>query len=66
MLVLEDGHVNWYCWTPVLGLGLEVDFTFANNNNNNNINDKNPHLNFMKETILGDKEQEVGEIRDKR
>ena len=55
---------KFFCQTPVLGLGLEVDFTFANNNNNNNINDKNPHLNFVKGTVLGEKEQEVG-IRDK-
>ena len=49
---------------PVLGLGLGVDFTFAWDNSNNN-NDKNPHLNFLKGTVLGDKEQ--GErIRDKR
>ena len=48
---------------PVLGLGLGVDFTFAWDNSNNN-NDKNPHLNFLKRTVLGDKEQRVG-IRDK-
>ena len=56
------------CQTPVLGLGLGVDFTFAwdnNNKNNDNNNDKNnPHLNFVKGTVLGDKEQGVG-IRDK-
>ena len=51
---------------PVLGLGLGVDFTFAWDNNNNdnnnkdNNNDKNPHLNFLKGTVLGDKEQGVG------
>ena len=52
--------------TPVLGLGLGVDFTFAWGNNNNNINHNhnNPHLNFVKGTVLGDKEQGVG-IRDK-
>ena len=52
---------------PVLGLGLGVDFTFAwdnNNNINNNNSDENPHLNFLKGTVLGDKEQGVG-IRDK-
>ena len=49
----------------VLGQGLGVDFTFAWNNNyyNNNKNDKNPHLNFLKGTVLGDKEQGE-EIRD--
>ena len=39
----------------------------CNNNNNNNNNEKkkkNPHLNFLKGTVLGDKEQGVG-IRDK-
>ena len=53
--------------TPVLGLGLGVDFIFAldnKNNNKNNHNDNNPHLNFLKGTVLGDKEQGVG-IRDK-
>ena len=54
----------------VLALGLGVDFTFAwDNNNNNNKNKnyknyKNPHLNFLKGTVLGDREQGVG-IRDK-
>ena len=63
------------CQTPVLGLGLGVDFNFAwdnnnnnndnnNNNNDNNNNDKYPHLNFLKGTVLGDKERGVG-IRDK-
>ena len=49
-----------FCQTPVLGLGLGVDFSFAWDNHNHN----NPHLNFMKGTVLGDKEQGVG-IRDK-
>ena len=54
-----------YCQTPVLGLGLGVDFTFAGDNHKNeNDNDKNPHLNFVKGTVLGDREQGVG-IRDK-
>ena len=45
-----------YCQTPVLGLGLGVDFTFAGDNHKND-NDKNdnPHLNFVKGTVLGDK-----------
>ena len=48
----------------VLGQRLGVDFTFAwDDNNNNSKNDKNPHLNFLKGTVLGDKEQGVG-IRD--
>ena len=56
--------------TPVLGLGLGVDFTFAEDNHkNHNRNHKNhknvinPHLNFVKGTVLGDKEQGVV-IRD--
>ena len=56
-----------FCQTPVLGLGLGVDFTFAWDNINKNYgsNDKNnPHLNFVKGAVLGDKEQGVG-IRDK-
>ena len=56
-----------YCQSPVLGLGLGVDFTFAwdSKNNDNDNNDKNsPHLNFVKGTVQGHKEQGVG-IRDK-
>ena len=47
-----------------------VDFAFSLDNNHNhknhndNDNDNNPHLNFLKGTVLGDKEQGV-EIRDK-
>ena len=46
-----------------------MDFIFAWDNNNNNKNNdnnykNNPHLNFVKETVLGDKEQGV-RIRDK-
>ena len=62
--------INWilptrklYCQTPVLGLGLGVDLTFPwdnHNNHKNHKNDNNPHLNFVKGTILGDKEQGVG------
>ena len=58
-----------YCQTTVLGVGLGVDSTFAWDNNNNNDNDNknndknNPHLNFKKGTVLGDKDQVVG-IRD--
>ena len=54
------------CQTPVLGLGLGVDFTFAwdNNKNNNKNNDKKSHLNLLKGTVIGDKEQGIG-IRDK-
>ena len=55
------------CWTPFLGLGLGVDFTFAwdnHNNHNNHNNDNNPYLNFVKGTVLEDKEQGVG-IRNK-
>ena len=49
-----------YCQTPVLGLGLGVDFTFAGDNHKNHKNENNnPHLNFVKGTVLGDKEQEV-------
>ena len=57
--------IQSYCQTPVLGLGLGVDFTFAWDNKNNHKNDKNnPHQNFAKGTILGDKEQGLGK-RDK-
>ena len=57
-------HQN-FCQTPVLGLGLGVDFTFAgDNDNDNDNNDNNPHQDFVKDTVLGDKEQGVG-IRDK-
>ena len=53
-----------FCQTPVLGLGLGVDFTFAGDNHRNHKNHSNPRLNFVKGTVLGDKEQGVG-IRDK-
>ena len=59
--------VFYFCQTPVLGLGLGVDFPFAwDNHNHKNANDKidkndkndnNPYLNFVKGTVLGDKEQ---------
>ena len=43
--------------TPLSGVGQGVDFTFAWDNNNN---DKNPHLNFLKGAVLGDKDQGEG------
>ena len=54
--------LSWYCQTPVIGLGLGVNFTFAGDNHNhknhkNHKTDNNPHLNFVKGTVLGDKEQ---------
>ena len=56
-----------YCLTiyhivelQVLDQGLGVDFTFAWDNNNNDKKDKNPHLNLLKGTVLGDKEQGEG------
>ena len=54
----------FFCQTPVLGLGLGVDFTFAGDDDNDNNNQNNPHLNFVKGTVLREKEQRVG-IRDK-
>ena len=46
-----------------------VDFTFSLDNNHNhknhNDNDNNPHLNFLKGTVLGVTEQGLG-IKDKR
>ena len=51
-----------FCRTPVLGQGPGVDFTFAWDHNDNN-DKNNPHLNFLKGTVLLDKEQGVG-IRD--
>ena len=53
------------CQTPVLGLGVDFTFAWDNHNHNNHKNDKddnNPHLDFVKGTVLGDKEQG---IRDK-
>ena len=45
-----------------------ANIAWDNNNKNNDNNDKNdknnPHLNFVKGTVQGDKEQGVG-IRDK-
>ena len=56
-----------YCQTLDLGLRLGVYFTFFwDNNNNPNDNDKNnPHLYFLKGTVLGGKERGLW-IRDKR
>ena len=51
--------VNNIVKIQVLGLGLGVHFTFTWNNNHND-NDNNSHLNFLKWTVLGDKEQGVG------
>ena len=49
----------------VLGQGLGGGLLLlGNNNNNKKKKKKNPHLNFLKGTVLGDKEQGVG-IRDK-
>ena len=42
---------------------VEVGVELGNNDNDNN-DKNNQHLNFVKETVLGDKEQGVG-IRDK-
>ena len=52
---------DFFVKLQVLDQGLGVDFTFAWDNKNNH---NNPHLNFVKGTVLGDKEQGVG-IRDK-
>ena len=43
-----------FCQIPVLGLELGVDFTLAWDHNDNN-NNKNPLLNSLKGTVLGDK-----------
>ena len=54
-----------------LGLGVDFTFTLGNNHNDNNNHSNNhydintPHLNFLRETVLGDMEQKVG-IRGKR
>ena len=60
-LAMHSCLIHFFFQTPVLGLGLGVDFTFAGDNHKN---DNNPRLNFVKGTVLGDKEQGVG-IRDK-
>ena len=59
---IKPFQAEHFCQTPVLGLRLGVDFIFAGDNHNQN--NSNPHLNFVKGTVLGDKEQGVG-IRDK-
>ena len=64
-LAMHSWLIHFFFQTPVLGLGLGVDFTFAGDNHNHkndNDNDNNPHLNFLKGTVLGDEEQG---IRDK-
>ena len=59
-LIISGDKQQGVFFCPVLGLGPGVDFTFAWDNNNNN----NPHLNFLKGTVLGYKEHGVG-IRNK-
>ena len=49
-----------YCQTPVLGLGQGFYFAYTWDNKNNH---NNPHLNFLKVTVPGGKEQGLG-IRD--
>ena len=71
--VLSHDRKRIHCQSPVLGLGLGCDLTFTWDNNNNNDNDNNdknnPNLNFLKGTVLEDKEQGIGigykGIRDK-
>ena len=61
---MEFNSRSVYCRTPLLGLGLWIDFTLTWDNNKNDNNDKNnPHLNILKGTVLGIKEQGLG-IRD--
>ena len=55
---------DFFVKLQVLDQGLGVDFTFAWDNNNNDKNDKNPHLNFLKGTVLGGKKQGL-RLRDK-
>ena len=62
-LLWVTANCNTYCQTLVFGLGLGVDFNFAWDNTDNN-DKNNSHLNFVKGTVLGDKEQGV-RIRDK-
>ena len=54
--------VLFYTFVELQGLGLKlgVDFTFAwdnHNNDNKDNNHNNPHLNFVKGTVLGDKDK---------
>ena len=61
----EEKHLFNFVKLQGLGLKLGVDFTFAwDNPKNENDKNDNPHLNFVKGTVLGDKEQGVG-IKDK-
>ena len=63
MQFTNNGYsIHGYCQTPVLGLGLGVDFPFTLDNNHND--NHNPHLNFLRGTVLWVKEQGLG-IRDK-
>ena len=55
MKFTNNGYsIHGYSRTPVLGLGPGVEFTFDWDKNNNNNNDKNPPLNFLRGTVLGD------------
>ena len=60
----QSPHKISFVKLQVLSLGLGVDFTFAGDNHKNENYNDNPHLNFVKETALGYREQGVG-IRDK-
>ena len=53
-------YIPFFVKLQVLGLILGVKFTFTLDNNHNDNNDNNPHLNFLKGTVLGVKEQGLG------
>ena len=61
-LIILGHHISDFYQTPVLGLELGFDFTFAWDNKNKN--EKNPHQNFLKGTVLEVKEIGLG-IKDK-
>ena len=60
----SDEHIKSLIIVKLQLLGLGVDLTLTCDNNDSDNDKNNPHLNFLKGTVLGDNEQGIG-IRDK-
>ena len=61
----SDEHIKSLIIVKLQLLGLGVDLTLTWDNNDSDNDKNNPHLNFLKGTVLGDMEQKIG-IRGKR
>ena len=60
----SDEHIKSLIIVKLQLLGLGVDLTLTWDNNDSDNDKNNPHLNFLKGTVLRDKEQGLG-ITDK-